>query len=80
MICTINQINPVQTPTGIGFQVQVNFTDPTTGFTINKTYSFSITETVAAAQTQITADANTFKTALGSISTLQQYVGTVLTI
>lgn len=65
---------------GINFTVGVTFADSATSFTCTKTYSFPSTTSQAVAVAAITADGNSYKTKLASVSNLVQKVGTVITI
>lgn len=65
---------------GINFIVGVTFADSVSGFTSTKTYSFPSTTTQAAAVAQITADGNSYKSKLATLSNLQGKVGSVITI
>lgn len=64
---------------GINYLVCVLFNDPVSGFTQTKSYAFSSTSTILADKAVIQADLNAIKTAIAAASSLQQYVGTVLT-
>jgi hypothetical protein len=78
---TINAITPSDNGSGgIQFTVQVTFADSVSGWSTTKIYAFPITTTQTAAVNQITADGTAYKATLGTISTLQSKVGTVITI
>jgi hypothetical protein len=82
MACTatISSIDliPDGTGTGINYGIIVLFNDTVSGFTQTKNYSFPVTETIAAARATIQSDLNGFKTLIAEASSLQQYIGTVL--
>ena len=79
---TIASITPVGdgSGTGVVYQTVVNFTDSASGFSSTKTYNFPVTTTQAAAVAAITADGTTMKSAIASAGTLQNKVGSVITI
>lgn len=78
---TINTIAPSDDGQGgIQFLVGVTFSDSVTNWSTTKTYSFPPATTQAAAQAQITADGNLYKSKLATLSNLTAKVGTVITI
>lgn len=81
MTATIVSIQP-QCSDGstVSFLVTVTFADATTGFTTTKTYNFAIGTSQVSAVATITADGNSFKSALATISNLQSKVGAVINI
>jgi hypothetical protein len=78
---TINSITlqPDGTGSGMIYQVIVTFADSTTGFNQNKTYNFPTNVTIATARAAIQSDLNSLKALEAQATSLQQYVGTVLT-
>jgi hypothetical protein len=72
-------LSPDGSGNGINYSVGVLFNDPISGFTQTRIYSFASNSTIVADKAIIQADLNTIKTAIAAASSLQQYVGTVLT-
>lgn len=83
MACTATiesiELMPDGTGTGINYCCVVLFNDPISGFTQTKTYSFPNSSAIITDKNAIQSDLNGFKTLIAAASSLQQYVGTVLT-
>lgn len=83
MACTATiesiTFGPDGTGSGVNYLATVLFNDPVSGFTQTKNYAFSSTSTILADKAVIQADLNSIKTAIAAASSLQQYVGVVLT-
>lgn len=83
MACTATvqsiTLSPDGTGTGINYCCVVLFNDPVSGFTQTKAYVFPSTSTIISDKAVIQGDLNNFKTLIAAASSLQQYVGTVLT-
>lgn len=79
---TIVSITPIgsENGTGVIYQTVVNFADSVSGFATTKTYNFSVATTQTTAVNIITADGTLMKAAIAGAGTLQQKIGSVLTI
>lgn len=72
-------LQPDGSGSGVNYLVEVLFSDPVSGFTQEKSYAFPSNATISADKAVIQADLNAIKSAITAASSLQQYVGTVLT-
>lgn len=83
VIATIESITLQGLPDGAGgginYLVTVQFSDSVSGYAASKNYTFPNTSAITTDKAVIQADLNSIKTAVASASSLQQYVGTVLT-
>jgi hypothetical protein len=78
---TVQSISPQSDGNGgVVYQTVVLFADSASGFSCTKTYNFAMNTSQASAVSAITADGLVMKSTIATASTLQQKVGSVITI